>query len=362
MGNKLSGIEGGSGAALLAQGVQQGEQDINALQCQLLELDDMRLWQLHWLLGQEQVLDLLALPPLPQHWLLPATPETTYRVLLQCYHSDSATRVLKAGLGLLDQVHLPLLQQTVVKHTLAGLGPVPGQSKSRDLNLFPILRQSKILDQLTDSETSLEKNEHQELVQQVQSLAPVQVLGEVLDVDPGLVKNQRRELVQQVERLDKVLQLLLQQGVLTTSNVEAILVFGLQQHKTQTLLDLLIQKGDQAQQIFLQALGQSEPFLLQALATAGPGFKVSAVVQSDSNWLKPRPQHSCVCLSHLLSDSSTSDMCAQTFKDFLAQEELDLFHWALGGHVTDSGEVAELPRGEALSLLLKIAPTFSTLG
>lgn len=57
-------------------------------------------------------------------------------------------------------------------------------------------------------------------------------------------------------------------------------------------------------------------------------------------------------------------MCVQTFKYFLDQEELELFHWVLAGHLTDdsSGEGAELPRGETLSLLLKIAPTFSTLG
>lgn len=57
-------------------------------------------------------------------------------------------------------------------------------------------------------------------------------------------------------------------------------------------------------------------------------------------------------------------LCFQTFKDFLDQDELDLFHWLLGGHVTDdsSGKGAELPTGEALTLLLKIAPTFSTLG
>lgn len=57
-------------------------------------------------------------------------------------------------------------------------------------------------------------------------------------------------------------------------------------------------------------------------------------------------------------------MCAQNYTDFLDQEELDLFHWVLGGHVIDDvGEKgAEIPRGETLSLLLKIASTFSTLG
>lgn len=261
---------------LLAPGVHQWEQESSALWCQLQELDDMKLWQLHWLLGQEELLGLLALPPVPQQWLLPATPLNTYKVLLHCYNLDSATRVLKAGLGLLDQVHLPLYQQTLVKHTLAGLGPVPKRSKSQDLNLFPVQRQYNILDLLTDSHQSLEKKEHLELMQQVQNLELFQNLNKVLDVD--LVKKQRRELVQHIERLDKILELLLQQGVLTASNIEAILVFGLQQHKTRALLDLLIQKGDEAQRIFLQALSQSEPFLLRVLPTEGQGLKVSAFV------------------------------------------------------------------------------------
>lgn len=355
MGNKLSDSKHSSGLAQLAPGVQQGEQKSSELLSQLLDLDDMQLWQFHWLLGREQLLDLLALPPIPQHWLLPASPETTYKLLQRCYHSDGTTRVLKAGLALRDQVHLPIHQKKVVKHTLAGLGlvPVPGLPTSK--NRFPLLGQFQFLDLGTDFDTSLENNEHQELVQQVQTLEPVQIFGEVLDVDSGLVKNQRRDLVEQVESLDKVLELLLQQGVLTSSNIEAILVFGLQQHKNRALLDLLIQKGDQAQLIFLQALSQSEPFLLQVLATARPGLKVSAFFQSDSNWLKPRPQHSC--RSVLLS------VCVQIYTDFLDQEELDLFHWVLGGHVTDDvdGKETELPGGETLSLLLKIAPTFSTL-
>lgn len=368
MGNTLSDSKGGSGSALLGLGFQQAEQEESALRCQLLELDDMRLWQLHWLLGQEWLLDLLALPPIPQLWLLPASPETTYKLLLRCYHSEGTTRVLKAGLGMLDQVHLSLHHKEVVKHTLAGLGlgPVLGLPKSQDLNLIPVLKQSEVLDQSTDSDPSLVKNKHQKLVQQVQTLEPVQIFGEVLDVDPGLVKNQRGKLVQQVERLDKVLELLLQRGVLTTFNMEAILVFGLQQHKTRALLDLLIQKGDQAQQIFLQALGQLEPFLLLALVTAGPGSKMSTFFQSDSSWLKPHPHHNCLFsyfLSYFLTDSSASCMCVQT-KDFLDREELDLFRWVQGGLVTDhsGGEGVELPVGETLSLLLKIAPTFSTLG
>lgn len=278
MGNKLSDSNHSSGLAQLAPGVQQGEQKSSELLSQLLDLDDMQLWQFHWLLGQEQLLDLLVLPPIPQDWLLPASPETTYKLLQHCYHSDGTTKVLKAGLALRDQVHLPLHQEKVVKHTLADLGlvPVPGLLTSQKPNRFPLLGQFQFLDLGTDLDTSLENSEHQELVQQVQTLEPVQIFGEVLDLDSGLVKNQRRNLVQQVESLDKILELLLQQGVLTSSNIEAILVFGLQQHKNRALLDLLIQKGDQAQLIFLQALSQSEPFLLQALVTARPGLKVSA--------------------------------------------------------------------------------------
>lgn len=68
------------------------------------------------------------------------------------------------------------------------------------------------------------------------------------------------------------------------------------------------------------------------------------------------PTHLCVC--------AISCVCVQTLTDFLDQEELDLFHWVLGGHVTDDsdGEGAELPEGEALRLLLKIVPTLSTPG
>lgn len=277
MGNKPSDSKAISGPVLLAPDVQKGEQESRALQCQLLELDDMRLWQLQWLLGQEQLLDLLALPPLPQHWLLLAGRETTYKLLQHGYHSDGASRVLKASLALLDLVHFPLHQQKIAKETLAGLGlgPVPGLPKSQDLNVFQALRQYEDLGR--NSDPGLIKKKHHEL----QTLKPVQIFDEVLDIDAGLVKNQRRDLVQQVERLDKVLDLLLQREVLTTTKMEAILVFGLQQHKTRALVDLLIQKGDRAQRIFLQALSETEPFLLQALAEAGPGLKVCAVILSS---------------------------------------------------------------------------------
>lgn len=357
MGNKLTDSHRCSGPAPPAPGVQQGEQESEALLSQLLELDDMQLWQLHWLLGQQQLLDLLALPALPQHWLLPASPQTTAKLLQRCYHQDGTIRVLSAGLGLLPKLH----QQGAAKHTLVlgpgldwGPSPVPGLPKSLCRDVDPDL--FLVQDLGTDPDLELVKNEHQELVQQEDRLEQVQVLGEVLDVDPDLVKNQRRELVQQVDRLDQVLELLRQQGVLTTSNLEAILVFGLQQHRTRALLDLLIQKGDRAQRLFLQALGQSEPFLLQLLAEAAPGLKVSGIIQSDSSLLKPRPPDSAV--------RATSCVCVQPFTDFLDQEELDLFHWVLGGHVTDDkgGEEAELPRGEALRLLLKIVPTLSRLG
>lgn len=359
MGNKITDSHRCSGPAPPAPGVQQGEQESEALLSQLLELDDMRLWQLHWLLGQQQLLDLLALPALPQHWLLPASPQATAKLLQRCYHQDGTIRVLSAGLGLLPQLH----QQGVAKHALVpgpglgrGPGPVPGLLKSLGRDPYPDLDLFLVQDLDTDPNLELVKNEHQELVQQVEGLEQVQVLGEVLDVDPDLVKNQRRELVQQVDRLEQVLDLLQQRGVLTTSNLEAILVFGLQQHRTRALLDLLIQKGDQAQRLFLQALSQSEPFLLQVLAAAGPGLKVSDIIQSDSSLLKPRPPDLAVC--------PTSCVCVQIFTDFLDQEELDLFRWALGGHVTDDkvGEGAELPRGEALRLLLKIVPTLSRLG
>lgn len=281
MGNKLSASHSGRGPWLLAPGVQQGEQESKALLSKLLELDNMRLWQLHWLLDQEELLDQLALRPLPQHWLLPASPETTAKLLQHHYHQDGTVRVLRASLRLLDQLH----QQGAAEHTLApGLSPVLGRLKSLywdpDLHIFPVLYQA------THPLPDLVENEHQELVQQVEKRVQVQVLGEVLDVDPHLVKNQRRELVQQVDRLEQVLELLLQRGVLTTSNLGAILVFGLQQHRTRALLDLLIQKGDRAQQLFLQALGQSEPFLLQVLAAAGPGLKVSDAVSS----IEPSPR------------------------------------------------------------------------
>lgn len=279
MGNKVCHRSSSLGPAPLALGVQQGEQESEALLSWLLELDDMQLWQLHWMLGHQQLLDLLALPPIPQDWLLDASPQTTAKLLQRCYHQDGTARVLSAGLGLLPQLH----QLGPAKHILVpgpGLGPVPGMPKSLWRDSYPFLFVGNAMDLGTDLDLGLGRNEHQELVQQVEGVERVQVLGEVLDVDPDLVKNQRRELVQQVDRLDQVLELLLQRGVLTTANLEAILVFDLQPHRTRALLDLLIQKGYQAQQLFLQALGQSEPFLLQALAAAAPGFKVSVIIQS----------------------------------------------------------------------------------
>lgn len=83
--------------------------------------------------------------------------------------------------------------------------------------------------------------------------------------DPDFVKIQRRKLIRRIQWLDMVLDTLQGDGILSASNRDAINIYALQKEKNRVLVDLVLSKGEKAQEAFYGALRQSEPFLLQEL-------------------------------------------------------------------------------------------------
>lgn len=81
----------------------------------------------------------------------------------------------------------------------------------------------------------------------------------------GFVKRYRGRLIASALRLDAVLDALQSNGILTTANLEAINIYAVQREKQRVLMDLLLWKGNKAQEAFCKALVQSNPFLVREL-------------------------------------------------------------------------------------------------
>lgn len=81
----------------------------------------------------------------------------------------------------------------------------------------------------------------------------------------GFVKRYRGRLIASALRLDAVLDALQSNGILTTANLEAINIYAVQREKQRVLMDLLLWKGNKAQEAFCKALVQSNPFVVREL-------------------------------------------------------------------------------------------------
>lgn len=169
----------------------------------LLELQDVELWRVHWCLSQDLI---LGLPPIPPHWLRSADACGTTKTMLKCYHEEGALKVLDAALTVLG----------------------------RDYWVF----------HLHNTADPLKPR-----------LAP----------KADFVKAQRRKLISRVQWLDSVFDVLQDYRILNAANREAINIYAAHKEKNRALVDLVLRKGNEAQEVFYMALSQSEPLLLHEL-------------------------------------------------------------------------------------------------
>lgn len=172
---------------------------------ELSKLQEVELWRLHWCLSQELLQDF---PPIPPRWLRSANACSTAKTMLSCYHEQGALMILGAALRLIGRDDRVCQLHHHTDPPRPRLAPRP---------------------------------------------------------DPDFVKTQRRKLISRVKWLDAVLDTLQDHGILNAANLDAINIYAVQKEKNRVLVDLVLRKGDKAQEVFYKALSQSEPFLLQEL-------------------------------------------------------------------------------------------------
>lgn len=172
---------------------------------ELLKLQEVELWRLHWCLSQDLLQDF---PPIPPRWLRSADAFSTAKTMQSCYNEQGALKMLSTALTLMGR------DASVCQLHLHIDSPRPRQAPKPD---------------------------------------------------PDFVKTQRRKLISRIQWLDHILDNLQADGILNTTNRDAINIYAVQKEKNRTLVDLILKKGDRAQEKFYKALSQSEPFLLQEL-------------------------------------------------------------------------------------------------
>ncbi|XP_030288656.1 uncharacterized protein LOC115591116 isoform X2 [Sparus aurata] len=213
---------------------------------ELQELQEVELWRLNWSLSQELLQDV---PPVPSSWLRTADACSTAKTLLRCYHDDRALGVLEAALKAIggdDWLSL--------RHIVDPLRPPPRVPQT---------------------------------------------------LDPDFVMTRRRKLISRMQRLDAILDVLQDHKILNAANRAAVHVYAVRKDKNRALVDLVLRKGGEAQEVFYQALSQSEPFLLLEL--------------EDGPIIDKHPSEPCV-LTEML--------------ECLVSDELRTFQWLVSDHMT----------------------------
>ncbi|XP_023119938.1 uncharacterized protein LOC111564535 [Amphiprion ocellaris] len=224
---------------------------------ELEELQKVELWRLHWCLSQNLQPDV---PPIPPHWLRSADACSTAKTMIRCYQEDGALVMLAAARALIGH-------DDQDRHLHRAAGPVWSRP----------------------------------------ALTP----------DPDFIKTQRRRLISRIQRPGKLLQTLLRNSILNTTNTEAVSIYASCQDKNRALVDLVLRTGGEAQRLFCQALSQSEPFLIQEL-------------------------QDCPTSSQDASETSV----VTEMLDLLVSDELRLFQWLVSDHMT--AENGHLIGGEQL--------------
>ncbi|CAK6980204.1 Hypothetical predicted protein [Scomber scombrus] len=231
------------------------------LLAELSALSDVDLWRVQWGLSQNLLQNV---PPVPPRWLRTADAAGTAKILQRCFQHEGALAVL-----------------TEVQALIGSKGQVCGLRRSH-------------------SDT--------------QVLRP----GPSPRPGPDFVRTQRRNLISRIQQPLNVLNVLQSHGFLNASHRDVIRVYALRKHKNQVLVDLVLNKGDRAQEMFYKVLRELEPFLLQEL------------------------DHEPIKDKHALGTSVLSEMLER-----LVSDELRTFQWLVSDHM--SGERRPLISGEQLA-------------
>lgn len=165
----------------------------------LSELKRVELWRLHRYLSQDVLLDFPPVPP-HQHWSANAC--STRQIMLSCDNKKGAMMMLEAA-----------------------------------------------LEEITIDNRDFQFCHH---------MSPLRTR-----LPPDFLKTQRRTLINGIQSLDPLLETMLTDGVLNPSNLDVINIYAVQMEKNRILVDLVLRKGDMAQELFYKALSQSQSFLLQ---------------------------------------------------------------------------------------------------
>lgn len=99
--------------------------------------------------------------------------------------------------------------------------------------------------------------------------------------EADLVKQCRRKLIGEIRWVDTILDVLFKDRILSTANVEAISIYAVQREKKRVLVDLVLRKGNEAQEALYKTLVRLDPVLLQELDLQPIRKQVSSRVMSD---------------------------------------------------------------------------------
>ncbi|TKS75273.1 Caspase recruitment domain-containing protein 8 [Collichthys lucidus] len=280
----------------VVQGAVQGaveevaQEDL--LQAELTKLQQVDLWRVQWGLSQNLLPDF---PPVPPHWLRSADATSTAKTMLKCYHEQGALAMLNAVL------------------TMIGLG--------HRINYTAEPPRPRLI------------------------LAP--------KPDPDFVQTWRRKLISRMQQPDIVLDRLQDAGILKTANREAINIFAARKEKNRALVDLVLRKGDEAQQVFYKALSQSEPFLLQELEGSPIRIKNPSEMSDLAEMLEFLVSEELRCFQWLVSHMS-DDGCSPIGGEQLQHADRPTTQRLLGEYFgSEQGETV------AKNILLKIVPMLS---
>lgn len=99
--------------------------------------------------------------------------------------------------------------------------------------------------------------------------------------EADLVKRCRRKLIGGIRWVDTILDILFKDRILSTANVDAISIYAVQREKKRVLVDLVLRKGNEAQEALYKTLVRLDPVLLQELDLQPIRKQVSSRVVSD---------------------------------------------------------------------------------
>ncbi|XP_029904667.1 uncharacterized protein LOC115357409 [Myripristis murdjan] len=234
----------------------------------LMDLTPPELSRFQWLLTRK-VLHNFA--PIPPHWLSSADAWKTTETLLRCYQEDGALRLaaeILRMMGCADQV-----DELCNRCCRTPVPSWPATNPKPRANCVEALR---------------------------------------------------RQLIDGMQHAADVLDALHAHGLLGEAETEAISIYAARRDKNRALVDMVLRKGARAQQMFYQALSQSEPFLLEELDSISKR--------------QPMPVH-----------------VGQLEVDLVSDEQM-LLHWLVSQETRGRGAPAELAEAVALDFLLSIVP------